>query len=279
MGESMCENLIEKSGKLVYIYDMDPIKIEKMVRIGGIPSKNIAELAQHSNIIFIMVPKNEHVQAVINELIPYIDHTKIIVDMSTISPRVSRELAEKIKAKGGEMLDAPVVKSKAAAISGELGILVGGNYDVLQKIMPFLLMMGKEVTYMGKNGNGLILKLIHNMLVANIQNGVNEALIMAETLGLDFNETLKGLRSGGAQNFYLDSKAESIKSGDYSTKFSVENMYKDVLLHKELQSELGLDLPGADLVRAIYNEAYKDFPHEDFSATIKIVKKRQQRGI
>lgn len=279
MGESMCENLIKKSGKSIYVYDVDPSKIEKMVKIGAVQTKNIAELSKNSKIIFIMVPKSEHVQAVVNEILPFVNHEKIIVDMSTISPRVSRELAEQVKSKGGEMLDAPVVKSKAAAISGELGILVGGNYDVLEKVKPLLLMIGKEVTYMGKNGNGLILKLIHNMLVANIQNGVNEALLMAELAGLDFNATLKGMKSGGAQNFYMDSKAETIKSGDFTPKFSVENMYKDVWLHKELQDELNLNLPGADLVREIYNVSYQDFPREDFSVTIKNVKKRSKRGI
>jgi 3-hydroxyisobutyrate dehydrogenase-like beta-hydroxyacid dehydrogenase len=273
MGESMCENIIKKSGKPVFVFDVNSAQVTKLVGLGGKACKDIPELAKKCTLIFIMVPRNEHVRDVISQLLPNIATNTIIVDMSTISPQVSREMAEKVRKAGSIMLDAPVVKSKAAAISGALGILVGGNQDMCEKIKPYLLMMGSEVTYLGKNGNGLALKLIHNMLVGNIQNGVNEALLMVESAGLDFDASIKGIKSGGAQTFYMDSKADSIHKGDFSPKFSVQNMHKDVWLHKELSDELKLDLPGADRVRKVYDETMKDSANEDFSSTIKTVRK------
>ena len=276
MGESMCENILKKSGKKVLVFDVNAAQMDKLAQKGAEKGKDIQEVAEKANLIFIMVPKSEHVEAVIKELLVNLKPNTIIVDMSTISPKVSRTLAEKVKAKGATMLDAPVVKSKSAAIDGTLGIYVGGDMAVIEQIKPILLYMGAEVIYYGANGNGLIMKLLHNMLVGQIQNGVNELLATAETVGIDFDLVMKGIRAGGGQNFYLDGKGPTIKKGDFSPKFSVQNMHKDVWLHKEMIDEMGLKLPGSDHVRLIYDKAMKSVAAEDFSATYKIVKNQSK---
>ena len=135
MGELMCENVLKK-GYLVCFYDINPKKIEKLAKIGGIPCRNLKEIANNCNFIIIMVPTSNDVSEVIEELLQQLKPNTIIIDMSTISPGVSIELAEKIKQAGNNILDAPVVKSKSAAISGDLGIYMVDDPEVFEEIKP-----------------------------------------------------------------------------------------------------------------------------------------------
>lgn len=273
MGEPMCKNVLKKTGNTINVYDINAKQIQKVVDAGATACGSIGEVARKSNLIIIMVPNNDNVRDVIEELLPDLQKDTIVVDMSTISPSVSREMAGKVKKVGSVMIDAPVVKSKGAAIAGTLGILVGGDKSVMDRVEPILSMMGEEITYMGDNGNGLVLKLVHNMLVGNIQNGVNEAILMGQKAGLDFDAMINGIKSGGGQNFYMDVKADSIKRRDFEIKFSVKNMHKDVWLHQKLAEQLKLKLPASDRVREVYDKAVKEFPQEDFCATIKVIEK------
>jgi 3-hydroxyisobutyrate dehydrogenase len=111
------------------------------------------------------------------------------------------------------------------------------------------------------------------MLVGEIQNGVNEMLITAQTAGLDIDTVIKGIKAGGGQNFYLDSKSDSIKKKDFSPKFSFQNMQKDMNLAIELAEQLRLNLPGLKIVSEMYNTGVNLFKNEDFSASIKVVEK------
>lgn len=271
MGESMCENIIKKGNYPTWVFDLSNAQVEKMVAIGAKACKSSKEIAENTNVIIMMVPTSDNSREVITGLLPNLKKNTIIIDMSSIAPSVSKELAEKVKATGSIMIDAPVVKSKAAAIKGELGILVGGDAEIIEKVKPILLCMGKEVINLGTNGNGLVMKLLHNMLVGEIQNGVNEMLVMANTAGLDFDAVIKSVKAGGGQNFYLDSKGDTIKSKDFSPKFSFGNMNKDINLALDLADQLGLDLPGAKRVQQIYAAGINSVKNEDFSASYKIV--------
>ena len=118
------------------------------------------------------------------------------------------------------------------------------------------------------------MKICHNILVGMIQNGVNEVLTLAEKLGIDYEKFVTAISYGGGQNFYLDSKWETIKRRDFKPAFSVQNMNKDVNLACDLQENCGLDLPGFEHIKEIYSEAMeKGFGNEDFSASFKVVKK------
>jgi 3-hydroxyisobutyrate dehydrogenase-like beta-hydroxyacid dehydrogenase len=109
-----------------------------------------------------------------------------------------------------KLLDCPVVKSQPAAVKGELGIYVGGDKEAYEQVKPILECMGHNIIYMGGNGTGLTMKILHNGLVGEIQNGVNEMLSMAASLGLNLSDVVTALGYGGAQCFYLDSKAKNI---------------------------------------------------------------------
>lgn len=273
MGESMCENIVKKHDDKVLVFDFVKEKVELLESKGAVACKSSLEVAQNADVIVSMVPKSEHSMAVYKEVLPALDETKICIDMSTIDPSVSVEIAEMVKATGAQFADAPVVKSKPAAVAGKLGIYVGGDEKTYEKIKPILAYMGENIIRMGDNGKGLVMKICHNALVSQIQNGVNETLTLAGKNGIDVDQFTTAVSYGGGQNFYLDSKAAVIKREDYTTAFSVENMYKDVNICMNMAEECGLKMPGEAAAKQVYDKAMElGFGKEDFCATIKAVR-------
>ncbi|MCM1188763.1 MAG: NAD(P)-dependent oxidoreductase [bacterium] len=273
MGESMSENIIKKHDDSVYVFDFVEEKVKLLESKGGIACKSSREVAEHADVIISMVPRSEHSRSVYREILPVLDASKICIDMSTIDPSVSVEIAEEVKRTGAQFLDAPVVKSKPAAIAGKLGIYVGGDEETYKKIRPILLYMGENVIRMGDNGKGLVMKICHNALVSQIQNGVNETSVLAAANGIDIMTFAEAISYGGGQNFYLDSKKDPISRQDYTTAFSVENMAKDVNICMRLAEECGVSMPGEENAKRVYDAALEaGFGKEDFCATVKVCK-------
>jgi 3-hydroxyisobutyrate dehydrogenase-like beta-hydroxyacid dehydrogenase len=230
------------------------------------------ECVDFADVIISMVPKNEHMLALFESIKPYLRKGQIWIDMSTISPAINQKVAKELEGTGVALLDCPVVKSQPAAVKGELGIYVGGNEKDYETIKPILSCMGKNIIYMGNHGAGLQMKILHNALVGEIQNGVNEILGLAKTLGLDQNQVVEAFGYGGASCFYLDTKAKNIISNTYPTAFSVENMNKDVHFAKEMAADANKDCPVLNHITVIYEKAMAEgLAKEDFSASYKIV--------
>lgn len=264
MGMPMANNVAKKYPLLGY----DVIKKDTTFPFAS----SYKECADFADIIISMVPKNEHMLSLFSELKPYFRKGQIWIDMSTISPATNQKVAKELEGTGVEILDCPVVKSQPAAVKGELGIYVGGKKEIYENAKPILSCMGKNIIYMGGHGAGLQMKILHNGLVGEIQNGVNEILGLAKALGLNQEEVVTALGYGGAQCFYLDTKAKNIISNTYPTAFSVENMNKDVHFAKEMANGAGKECPALTRIVSIYEEAMKEgLAKEDFSASYKIV--------
>ncbi len=272
MGESMCENIVKKHDDTVYVFDLAEEKVKQLVEKGAVACTSSKDVAEHADVIISMVPKSEHSRAVYEEVLPVLDSSKTCIDMSTIDPSVSVEISEQVKATGARFIDAPVVKSKPAAIAGKLGIYVGGEEATYEAMKPILLYMGENVIRMGDNGKGLVMKICHNALVSQIQNGVNETATLAEANGIDILTFAQAISYGGGQNFYLDSKKEVISKKDFTTAFSVENEFKDVNICMNLAKECGVSMPGEANAVKVYEKAMEaGYGKEDFSATINVV--------
>lgn len=273
MGESMSENIVKKHNDTVYVFDTVKEKTDQLAAAGAVACESAIALAKASDLIISMVPKSEHSKAVFQEILEVLDSSKICMDMSTIDPSVSVEIAAMVKATGAEFLDAPVVKSKPAAIAGTLGIYVGGSAGPYETVRPILRYMGENVKHMGENGKGLVMKICHNALVSQIQNGVNETLALAQKNGIAVPDYAEAVSYGGGQNFYLDSKKGPIETGDYTTAFSVENMAKDIAICMKLAEECQVAMPGEQAVCDVYERALADgYGKEDFCATIKVAR-------
>lgn len=276
MGSAMCANIIRKHDDEVYVFDALKEKTDLLVKEGGTGCTSAKEAAEKADLIITMVPKSAHVEAVKEEILEVLDETKIWIDMSTIDPDVSVKISEEVKKTGAAFLDAPVVKSRPAAEAGKLGIYVGCEEKDYEKVLPVLSCMGENIIRMGDNGKGLVMKICHNALVSQIQNGVNETSSLAAKNGIDILTFAKAISYGGGQNFYLDSKKDVIAREDFTTAFSIANMHKDVHICLDLAKQSNLDMPGEANAARVYDEAMeKGYGNEDFSATVKVVRGRK----
>lgn len=275
MGESMSENIVKKHDDKVYVSDLNKAQVEKLAAAGAVACENNIEVAKNADVIITMVPKSEHSRAVYQELLPYLNETKMCIDMSTIDPDVSVEISKFVKETGADFVDAPVVKSKPAAISGTLGIYVGGTVEAYEKVKPILAYMGNNIIRMGDNGMGLVMKICHNTLVAQIQNGVNETIALAQKCGISIDDFATAASYGGAQNFYLDGQAQNLKNENWTTAFSLENMHKDLGICQRLSAAKNFPMPGMENAKSVYDKGIEEgIGKEDFRATYKIVKAR-----
>ena len=272
MGEAMCSNIIKKHDGKVFLFDLCKEKVASLAALGGVPAESSKDLAEKSDVIITMVPKSEHSRAVYEEILPVLKAGKTCIDMSTIDPDVSVEISKLVKSTGADFADAPVVKSRPAAESGTLGIYVGSDEYTFEKIRPILAYMGSNIIRMGKNGMGLVMKICHNTLVAQIQNGVNETLALARKMGISVDDFATAISYGGGQNFYLDGQAQNIKNENWTTAFSLENMHKDLGICERLSKESGFAMPGMENAKRVYDEGMKKgIGKEDFRATYKVV--------
>ncbi|MEM8025966.1 NAD(P)-dependent oxidoreductase [Morganella morganii] len=273
MGEAMSKNIIAKFDGAVLVYDVNPEAIARLTAAGAQSGDSVEDIAKRADVIISMVPRSEHVQAIYQQMLPFLHQGQITIDMSTIEPSVSAALATDVAKTGAVMLDAPVVKSVPAAIKGELGIYIGGDKTAWEKVKPILAMMGCNQIHMGGNGSGLVMKMLHNVQVAGIQNSVNEMLTAATHFNISKEAFHEAISFGGATNFYLDSKINNLIAEDYSTAFSMQNMSKDVNIMTTMLKESGLNLPGVTVIKQVYDKGLESgLGTEDFCATYKIVK-------
>lgn len=273
MGDAMSKNIVAKFNGTVLVFDINQDAINRLVLQGAQAAISVADIAQRADVIISMVPRSEHVRDIYQQMLPYLHAGQITIDMSTIDPSVSVAISRQVNNTGAIMLDAPVVKSVPAAQKGELGIYIGGDKAAWERVSPILAMMGNHQIHMGENGRGLVMKIVHNLLVAGIQNSVNEMLTVADHYGNAKADFHKAISFGGATNWYLDSKINSLIAEDYRTAFSLQNMAKDVNIMKSLLTEAGLFLPGVNVVKNVYDQGMENgLGGEDFSATWKVVK-------
>ena len=259
MGEAMCYNIIRKHDGDVYIYDVKTEPVQRLAEKGGIACDSAVDAAKHSDVIITMLPRSEDSLSVYKEILPAVNATKICIDMSTIDPSVSLKISVMIQAHGGHFLDAPVVKSKAAAVLGNIGIYVGGEKEIYFQVKPILQYMGSNVLYMGSSGKGIGMKICQTTLLAQIQNGVNEALAMAVKQGIDVDRFTAALSFGGGQNAY-------------ATTFSVRNMSKDIDICRRLAKTEGVQAESLEGIREVYDRALEaGYGDKDYSSVIDMV--------
>ena len=227
----------------------DEEKTALLERSGGIGCQNAREdcLKQRCDHLPLFPVPNIHYRFY-SEIEPVMDETKICIDMSTIDPEASEKIYHMLKAHGTPFLDAPIVKSRDAAWLGDVGIYVGGDFEVYQQIKPVLQYMGRSIMHMGEHGKGLMMKICHNALVAQIQNGVNETLALALKEGIDIDKfsACDFLRRRSETHTMIQSRWRfGIRI--IRRQFSVSNMAKDLEICHNLVSQMHVHMPGLEV--------------------------------
>nr|WP_321305556.1 2-hydroxy-3-oxopropionate reductase [uncultured Sphaerochaeta sp.] len=230
MGKPMAKNLI-KAGYSLVVNDINKEAVAELVSAGAAEAASAKEVASQSDVVVTMLPNSPHVQTVVLGEGGVIEGAKeglVVVDMSSISPIVSREVAAELAKKGVVMLDAPVSGGEPKAIDGTLAIMVGGPEETFKVVEPILQVMGGSVTLVGEIGSGNTTKLANQIMVAANIAGMSEALVLATKADVDPEKVFKAIRGGLAGSTVLDAKAPLVLDGNFRPGFRIDLHIKDL---------------------------------------------------
>lgn len=268
MGVPMGKNLAD-AGYPLTVWNRTPGRAKTLLDAGAAEGTSPSDVASRSDIIITMVSDSEDVAAVVagpNGIIEGVQSGAVVIDMSTISPKTSIALAEQLKAKGVQLLDAPVTGGVAGAQAGTLSILVGGEKSAFDRALPVFEKMGANITHVGPSGAGHTSKLANQILAAGCMAGISEALVFAKKAGLDLDTWFKAVENGAGASWHLSNMAPKIIDGDFSAGYMVKHHQKDLRLIQETAGENAVAVPMtalvAQLYRAVQAEGGEEMGHQ-----------------
>jgi len=255
MGKPMAGHLVA-AGYTVHIYDLNSEPVKELASKGAVGCRNSKEVAQKSDVIFIMVPDTPDTEAVLfgkDGVAKGLRPGSIVVDMSSISPIATKEFAKKLDTLGVKMLDAPVSGGQAGAEQATLSIMVGGQAEVFEQIKPYFEIMGKNIVHVGGNGDGQTCKVANQIVVALTIEAVGEALLFASKAGADPAKVRKALLGGFAQSRILELHGERMLNRSFDPGFRIRLQQKDLNLALQAARNLGLSLPNTSTAQELFN--------------------------
>ncbi len=255
MGVGMSLNLL-KAGHEVSVHNRTREKEESVAKEGARRAQSPREAAEGAEVIVTMVSDTPDVEQVVlgdEGIIHGAPQGAIVIDMSTISPAATRQMAEALSAKGIKMLDAPVSGGPEGANNGTLAIMVGGDTDAFEKALPILKIMGKTVTHVGPIGAGQITKAINQIMIAGTYLSVAEGLTLGMKAGLDMEKVIAAISGGAASSWVLHNRGINVVKNDYPMGFRVKLHHKDLGIALQTARELEVTLPATALVEQIEN--------------------------
>lgn len=234
-----------------------------------------AEAARDAKIALICVSRDQDVREVVlgpSGVLSRLSDSGIVVDHSTGSVALARELAEAAAARGCSALDAPVAGGEPAAIQGNLSIMIGGAEATVEQCATVLRAYAKSVTHMGDNGCGQLMKMANQICVAGVAQGLAEALALASRSGLDPNRALDVLAGGAGRSFWMEYRGRSTVERRFEPGFSADLMRKDLGIVLQEAEAVGLSLSNTRIFDAALNVLQKmDRGGDDISAVFDIV--------
>ena len=285
MGMPMAANLA-KAGIRLVVHDANA---EAATQAGTLPgtavAQSAADVAAQSTVLFTCLPNDDIVRAAYLGAGGIASGGKaglVTCDCSTVSPEATLEVSRALAAKGMTHMDTPMLGSQPQAVSGEIFFIVGGEQAKLERITPYLEIMGKMHMYVGGSAMGNRVKLIHNGLAAATSVAVAEALAVCVQSGVDPYTFYDVVRSGGGMAFgtYFDRRAKRIFDGDFSPTFMCELMRKDAGLALALARASKVPAPILEETKRTYDEAVgAGWGKEDFSAVTHVIEKRIGRKL
>jgi 2-hydroxy-3-oxopropionate reductase len=244
MGKPMSKNLL-KSGYELVIFDINKEAVREVVAAGAEEGTSGKDVASRCEVVITMLPNFPHVKAAIlgeNGVLEGAKPGSIIIDMSSIAPLASKEVAAKAAEKGVDMLDAPVSGGEPKAIDGTLSIMVGGKKEIFDKVYNILAKMGKSVVLCGDIGAGNTTKLANQIIVALNIAAMSEAMVLGAKAGVDPETIYNAIRGGLAGSTVLDAKMPMVLEGNFKPGFRIDLHIKDLANAIETAREVGAPL-------------------------------------
>ena len=257
MGQPMARNLL-RAGYRVVVRDVVAQPVDELVSEGAERGATSRDVAERTDILITMLPDSPEVEAVYAGVDGALEAARpgwLAIDMSSISPRVAREIAERAAAAGAAMLDAPVSGGDKGAIAGTLSIMVGGSEADFERALPVLQALGKTIVHVGPSGAGQVAKVCNQVVVAVVIEAVSEALVLGAKAGVDPARIADVLQGGLAATKVLEMRRDNILGGHFDPGFRIRLHLKDLKNALDLAREAGVVLPATAEVEQLMQRA------------------------
>ena len=259
MGEPMCRNLARKSGLEVLAADRDESPLDRLAA-DGVKRATIDDIAGSCRTVLLSLPGGKEVEEVCLGPSGLVSRARLgwtVIDLSTAPVSLARRLYAEFEGKASAFADAPVARTRQAAIDGTLSIMVGGTRDCFDRIEPLLRHMASEVTYCGEAGSGQAVKILNNMILFQTGVALAEALAIARAHGVDGKVLFDTLTKGSADSFALRNHGmKAMLPGAFPERaFSTKYALKDLSYAIQMAEERGVPALGADVVRELMERA------------------------
>ena len=275
MGKPMAKNLL-KAGYDLTVSDLNKAAVDEVVAAGAKAATN-AEIGETCDVVLTMVPNSPQVKAVMlgeDGVAAHMKPGSVFIDMSSINPVASKEIAAELAKKGIEMLDAPVSGGEPKAIDGTLSVMVGGKKELFDKYYDMLMVMAGSVVYVGELGSGNVAKLANQIVVAVNIAAVGEALSFAKKAGTDPELVYQAIRGGLAGSTVMDAKAPMMLSRNFKPGFRIELHIKDLTNALNAAHAIAAPVPLTgqlmEMMQALKADGYEK---EDHSSLVKYYEK------
>lgn len=243
MGGAMVSRLQDKGYDLVVLGNRDRTGLDKAIARGATEAKTAREVAEHCDIVMLCMGKSDHVESRLrgeDGVIAGLRPKAVVIDFGTSLPASTRALAEEVATAGGTMLDAPIGRTPAHALDGQLNLMCAGDAATLDKVRPVLDDLAENVFHLGEVGSGHTVKLLNNFFGQLMTNGLSETFAMADITGIDRQKVFDVIFAGPLASPYMDLFGKYALGGD-PTKlaFSIENATKDVGYYAQMAEDAG----------------------------------------
>ncbi len=252
MGGPMAGHLV-KAGHSVSVWNrtLDKAKAWAEVSEGG-QVKPLDEAVAGAEFIFMCLGDDPDVRSVFRQLEPKLRAGMVVVDHTTGSADLARELGDRCAKAGAAFLDAPVSGGQAGAENGQLTVMVGGDAQVLARVQPVMKAYSKQITHIGETGAGQLAKSVNQICIAGVVQGLAEGLHFAAKAGLDETRVIEAISKGAAQSWQMENRWKTMVEGEYAFGFAVDWMRKDLRIAIEAARRNGARLPLTALVDQFY---------------------------
>ena len=282
MGKSIARNIL-KAGFPVVVHNRSRAAVDELVAEGATAANSPKEVAEQVDVVFTNLPDSPDVEKVAlgeNGILAGGLSGLIVVDNSTIKPASARLVAEKLKEKGIFSLDAPVSGGDIGAKNGTLTIMVGGDAEALEKVMPVLQAMGKTITHVGDAGAGQVAKAANQIMVAAQMVAMGELLVFSKKAGVDPRKVVDAIKAGAAQCWALDIKPPRLFDGNRNPGFKSYMQLKDMNIVLDTAKEYGVPVTSTEENTKFYQMMIDMGMGElDNSAVVGVIEKLAGIGI
>lgn len=281
MGLPMARNLMRAGYELV-VHNRSRASVQQLGSEGAKPAENPRSVAEESDVVITMLPDSPHVEEVFggdDGLLGAASEGDLLIDMSTISPVVTMELARAASDAGVRMLDAPVSGGQHGAVSGELSIMVGGAEEDFARAEPIFRAMGRAV-HVGESGTGQVVKACNQIIVAVVIEAVSEALVLGSKAGVDPAKVIDAVSAGLAGTKVMEAKRSNFLEHDFEPGFRVELHHKDLGIALATARATGVALPVTAVVdQMLQTLQAKGRGERDHSALLTLIEEGAQHEI